>query len=168
MFSVSGKERKKLVIAGIISLLFIATALVRLADSSKSMGWQDFSDTDSALATPTMNIDQIVVSLNDILKQYQTLISSSKPLSKKEMITHLDALYQSALTDDVNANALNNSAADNQKLSDLAQATTFLTSSLYEMKDSLQNVGDFSRTQLESSKEDLTTAIQALERARQE
>ncbi|WP_407311280.1 hypothetical protein [Desulfosporosinus sp. SB140] len=168
MFSTTVKRRKRLVIAGIISFLIIAAVLARLASSYKSMTWQDLSDTDSSTPAPTINIDQIVISLKDILKQYEALVTSSKQTNRSEMIANLDKLYQLALNDDVNANALNNSSSNNQKLNDLAQATTFLTSSIFEMKDSLLNVGDFSQTQLQSSREDLVTAIHAIERVQQE
>ncbi len=50
----------------------------------------------------------------------------------------------------------------------MTQAATFLTASIFEMKDSLINSGDFSQAQLKNSKDDLTSAEREIERIQQE
>lgn len=144
MYKVNTKIRWKFIMLSIITLVLGAVITVK---SHTNMDWQDFSDTESQLVTPTMNIDQIEVSLEDILKQYEALMNSSSQTNKNEIISNLDKLYQLSVNDYYNVDALSNSSNNKQLFDDLAQSNTSLSSSIFEMKDSLINAGDFSRAQ---------------------
>lgn len=163
MYKVNAKYRWKLII--LLGIMALIIGVVVTAKSHANMDWQDFSDTESQTVTSTMNIAQIEVSLEDILNQYEGLMNSSHQTSKNEMISNLDKLYQLSVNDYNNVNALNDSSNNNQLLDELAQGSTSLTSSIFEMKDSLANTGDLSEAQLKNSKEDLASAVREIGRA---
>ncbi|WP_088227395.1 hypothetical protein [Desulfosporosinus sp. FKB] len=102
------KKRRKLMSIGILTLIIIIIATAKLIRLHQDSAWQDLSDTVPSITTPTMNIDQIEGSLEDISKQYEGVITHSSQASKNQMISNLDRLYQLSVTDYVNANALKN------------------------------------------------------------
>lgn len=169
MSIINAKKRKKFIMLGIITLVI---AVISIAKFSKLIrndsGWNDIYDNQSETITPTMNIDQIEASLEDVLKQYEGLVNSSNPINKNKTISDLDKLYKLSAKDYTNVTALANSSNNIQILNDLRQGATSLTSSIFEMKDSLMNEGDFSATHLAQSKEDLASAISEIERIKQE
>lgn len=165
---INANKRKKLISLGLITLVILFIAIAKFVRVLGNSGWTDFYETSSETIAPAMNISQIEASLEDALKQYEVLITSSNRIDKNEMVSDLDKLYQLSANDYTNATALKDSSKEIQTLDDLTQSATFLTSSIFEMKDSLMNEGNFSTTQLNESKQDLASAIREIERVRQE
>lgn len=165
MLRLAPKIQKKLVPFAIILLVAIIV-LTKFSIAHNTDHWQDIANTasepKSQLAPSTMNSDQINVSLKNILKQYNALISNSKQANKSEVISSLDKLYQMSLEDYVNAKELGNSSAK-QTVTDLTQASAYLTASIFEMKDSMNCTGDISQIQIKNSKEDLSSAMLKIE-----
>lgn len=164
MIRVTAYQNKKLTSLGILVIVITIIALAKFTSLRQASSWQDLPVAVESTTTPTMNIDQIKVSLKDILKQYEEILAVSKQTNKNQMVMALDKLYQLSLNDYDNVKAIRNSSAK-RPLNDLTQASTFLSSSLFEMKDSLMNMGNFSQIQLKNSQDDLVLAVQAMERA---
>ena len=148
------------IIAVVVLIVIIAAKLI---NSQSNSGWQDLSDTVPTLAAPTMNSEQVESSLETILSQYKTLLASAQQTNKQKLISNLDKLYQTSIAVYNNAQALD-SYSDDQTLDDLAQASKFLSASLFEIKDSLSYSGDyFTQSQLKNSQDDLNSAVQSLQ-----
>ncbi|WP_088226192.1 hypothetical protein [Desulfosporosinus sp. FKB] len=135
------KNYRKLTTLGIIILIVVVIASAKFMSSYRDTSWQDLSDTLPTITTPTENIGQIEGSLEGILKQYEELITSSNQTRKNQLLSNLDNLYQLSAIDYENAHALRNFSNNDPTLNDLAQATTFLSSSIFEMKDGLMILG---------------------------
>ncbi|WP_088189588.1 hypothetical protein [Desulfosporosinus sp. FKA] len=163
----ANKQRKLTSLGITIIVIIIAITALKLAFNQRVSAWQDFSDTVPTITNPSMTPTEIENSLEDILKQYQE-ITASKERSKKQITASLDKLYKLAANDYLNCNALKQSSQNSQMIIDLTEASRLLTSSLFELNDSLSSAGDLSKCQLKSSKEDLVSATTKIEQVRQE
>ncbi|AFM40521.1 hypothetical protein Desaci_1508 [Desulfosporosinus acidiphilus SJ4] len=164
MLKSAAKRSGKFTTLVVLSLVLAIVAGAKLINFKKNSAWQDLSDSMPTISAPSKNAGQIEGSLKNIVKQYKGIISSSQQTNKDQMFSNLDKLYQLSVNDYVNAKALENLSANNSTVNDLVQVTTFLSSSIFEMKDSMINSGEFSQQQLKNSQEDLASAIKDLER----
>ncbi|MHB1653805.1 MAG: hypothetical protein ACYCVD_15220 [Desulfitobacteriaceae bacterium] len=168
------KRKKKITIYFIILLIIAIATISRgnlvwpsLASNALTASTQ-ISVTQPQNIQPKMDIKAIQTSLEDVLKQYQGLINSPNKGNKGKMVSELDKLYLLSANDYTNVMSLKVSSGTAQILNNLTQGSNCLTASIFEMKDSLINEGDFSSSQLKNSKEDLTLAVKSLELVKQE
>lgn len=168
MFKTHTAKRKsgnrKLLTLGMATLVIVAIGMAKLALAHRNSGWVDIYDTQSGTMTSTMSIGQIEASLEDISKQYEGLLNSPS----NSTVFKLRQLYQLSAKDYTNATALARSANNNPVLNNLTQSSSLLTSSIFEMKDSLLYTGNFGVTQRKQSREDLAAAVREIAQVRQE
>jgi t-SNARE complex subunit (syntaxin) len=165
------RRNKNIVVSLITVLILIIFTVVIKGGYGRSLG------PSSAYTTlayqphniqPGMDIKAIQTSLEDVLKQYQEVINSTSKMNKDTLVSEVDKLYSIAANDNTNMKSSEVSSNNKQIIDDLTQGSDCLAASLFEIKDSLIYDGDFSATQLQNSKDDLTLAIKNLEMARQD
>lgn len=99
-------------------------------------------------------------SLQDVFNQYQTLRNSSNQMSNDKIASALDKLYLVSANDYKSAQLLKVTPANAQTLNNLTQSADYLTASIYDLKDSLMNEGEFKAQLIKNSADDLALAIQ--------
>jgi len=159
-------------------VVFFFTVLVLIAVAVVlKIGYGNLLGTPSAYTTlayqpqnmvPKMDIKATQASLEDVLKQYQGLINSPNKMNKATLASEVDKLYTIAANANTNAKALAVTSNNEQVMDNLTQGSNNLAASLFELKDSLISDGDYSATQLNNSKDDLTLAIKNLGLVKQE
>ncbi|CAA7599473.1 Hypothetical protein DEACI_0096 [Acididesulfobacillus acetoxydans] len=160
-------RRPRLTRFGLAALIILVVVLVKPVLLHRDSGWVDLPAPQPEVTRPTMNIEQIVLSLNDVLKKYESLPTSANVVDQKSLIAKLDRLYRLSAQDYENTAALQETG-DNSLLDDLRQGGSLLTSSIFERKDSLAFPGNFGQTQLQASRTDLAAAASAIARVDQE
>lgn len=172
-------RRKKNILVGLITLtltLIIVTIAIKIGNGNllgssayTTLASSEILATQSQNMEPKMDINAIQTSLENVVKQYQAVLSNSTNKTNRDtLVSEIDKLYSSAASANSQVKFMGVSANNEQILDDLIQGSGYLAASLFEMKDSLICDGDFSATQLQNSKEDLTLAIKILESAKQE
>ncbi|KLU59517.1 hypothetical protein CEB3_c45060 [Peptococcaceae bacterium CEB3] len=151
----------------LMALVILMIVLVKIVLLRHDSGWVDLPDPPPEISQPTMNIDQIALSLKDVLKEYESLPTSANAIDKNSLIAKLQRLYRLSAQDYENTAALRETG-NSTLLSDLSQSGSLLTSSIFERKDSLAFPGSFGQTQLQASKTDLAAAVSAIARVEQQ
>lgn len=83
-------------------------------------------------------------------------------MNKETLASEVDKLYTIAANANTAAKSLGVSSNNEQVIANITQGSNNLAASLFELKDSLISDGEYSATQLNNSKEDLTLAIKGL------
>jgi len=166
---------KKNIVVGLITflLLIIVIKVVYGSFLGSSIAYTTLANseilaTQSQTVQPKTDIKAIQTSLEGVLKQYQAVINSTNKTNKAALVSEVDKLYSIAANDNTNMKSFEVSSNNRQIIDGLTQGSDCLAASLYEMKDSFVYDGDFSATQLQNSKDDLTLVIKNLELVRQE
>lgn len=164
--------RKRYIVVSLLTVfILVAVTIVIKGGYGKSLGPATAYTTlayQPQSMQPKMDIKAIQTSLEDVLKQYQEAINSTSKMNKDSLGSEVDKLYTLAASANTNAKSLGVTSNNEQVIDDLTQGSNSLAASLFELKDSLMNDGDYSGTQLNNSKDDLTLAIKSLELVRQE